>query len=86
MSCNRRSSKCAKYHLVPIREIEWCVHALFVKNFVLSNTNCLVDSHAQHGNLDIDLDGYIWAFSSLATKHFQIHCLGDTCVETPINP
>ena len=48
----------------------------------LIDTHCLVDFLTWHTNPVINLDGYIWAFSSLATEHIQICCLEGTHLET----
>ena len=53
----------------PVEEIEWCTYDLFIKAWELIHIHCLVYSHTQHICLALSLDGYIWAVSSLATKH-----------------
>ena len=57
------------------------MYDLFNKGHVLIKTHCLVDSHTLHGKLAINLDGYIWAVSSLATEHIQICCLKESHIE-----
>ena len=37
-----------------------------------------VDSHIRHANLALNLDGYIWAISSLASDKIQVCCLEET--------
>ena len=48
---------CPNYCSLPSGEIEGPVYALFIKNWELINTLCLVDCHTQHANLAHNLDG-----------------------------
>ena len=62
------------------------VYALFRRNQNIVREQCLVDSHARHANLALNLDGYIWVVSSLASDRIQICCLKETHLEPIIPP
>ena len=61
------------------------MYALFTRNQDLVIEQCLIDSHIRHAYLALNLDGYIWAVSSLASNRIQVHCLEETHLE-PIAP
>ena len=61
--------------LYPVNKIEWCMYGLFIRNQGLVREQSLVDSHVRHTNLALNLDGYIWAVSSLASDRIQVCCL-----------
>ena len=65
--------------LNPLVKIEQCMYTLFIKNSDLIHTHCLVGSYMQHANFALNLDGYIFAVSPLATEH--ICCLEETQLE-----
>ena len=71
--------------LYPVTKIEWCVYALFIKNHDLVREHCLVDSHIQHANPTLNLDGYIWTVSCLASDRIQVCWLEEIHLE-PIMP
>ena len=50
-----------------VDKIEWCMYALFIRNWDLVREQCLVDSHIWHANLALNFNGYIWAINSLAS-------------------
>ena len=68
--------------LYPVDKIEWCVDALFIRNQDIVRGHCLVDSWIWHANLALNLDGYIWVVSSLASDRIQVYCLEETHLET----
>ena len=72
--------------LYPVDKIEWCMYALSMKNQDPVREQCLVDSHIWHANLALNLDGYIWAVSSLPSNRIQVHCIEETHLETIAPP
>ena len=72
--------------LYSVDKIEWCVYVLFRKNQDLVREQCLVNSLARHANLALNLDGYIWAVSSLASDRIQVYCLEETHLEPIVPP
>ena len=58
----------------------------FTRNQYLVREHCLVDSCIWYVNLTLNLDGYIWAVSSLASGRIQTHCLEETHLESVIPP
>ena len=41
----------------------------------------MVETKIRHANLAVNLDGYMWAVSSLVGEKLQIRCLTDTYIE-----
>ena len=72
--------------LYQVDKIEWCVYALFMRDQDLIREQCLVDSHIWPSNLALNLDGYIWVVSSLASFRLQVHCLKETHLELNVPP
>ena len=68
--------------LYPVKQIEWCLYALFLNDLSKIELNCKFTAVVCHTNLAHSLDGYLWAVSSLATEKLQIHCLHHTSVVT----
>ena len=62
------------------------MYALFSRNQDLVREQCLVDSHVRYASLELNLDGYIWAVSSLASDRIQICCLEETHLEPIVPP
>ena len=58
----------------------------FVRNQDLVRGHCLVDSHIQHADLTLNIDGYIRTVSSLASDRIQVCCLEDIYLEPVIPP
>ena len=52
----------------------------------LVKEQCLVDSSIRHANHALNLDGYIWAVSSLAYDRIQVCCLEETHLEPIVPP
>ena len=52
-----------------VETLEWCVYALFSSDWQWINKHRLVDSMIQHANLAVNLEGYLWAVSSLITEN-----------------
>ena len=75
-----------KHYPVSHREIICFIHALFIKVCDLINIHGLADLHTRHASLDINLDVYTWAVSSLATGYILICCLTEPDLETIITP
>ena len=72
--------------LYPVDKINWCMYALFIRNQDLVREQCLVDSCIRHADLALNLDGYIWTISSLASDSIQVHCLEETHLEPIVPP
>ena len=69
-----------------VDKIEWCMHALFIRNQDLVWEQCLVESLISHANLEFNLDGYIWVISILASERIQFHFLEETHLEPIVPP
>ena len=67
--------------LYPIEKIEWCIYALFERNYTRIGKYCMVDTKMRHANLAESLDGYMWAISPLQEEKVQIRCLTETHIE-----
>ena len=59
--------------LYPVESINWCVYALFVKNYNRIRRNCLLKTLVRTTNLAYSLDGYLWVAEKL-----QIRCVMET--------
>ena len=46
----------------------------------------MVDSCIWHANLTLNLDGYFWVVSSLASDRIKFHCLEETHLEPIVPP
>ena len=68
--------------LYPVDKIDWCLYALFINDLTKIESNCKFTTTIMHTNLAHNLDGYLWAISSLATEKLQIQCLHQTSVVT----
>ena len=82
MSCIMRSPLV----LYTVDKIEWFMSVLFIRNQNLVREHYLVDSHIWHASLTLNLIGYIWAVSSLASDRIQVCCLEETHLEPIIPP
>ena len=67
--------------LCPVKDLDWCIFSLFQKDHNNIMNNCLVDSCMRHANLAINLQGYLWAISSLATEILFLHCIKNMDVQ-----
>ena len=67
--------------LYPIEKIDWCIYALYKNDPDKIAELCLVETKIRHANLAVNLDGYMWAVSSLIGEKLQIRCLTDTYIE-----
>ena len=67
--------------LYPIEKIEWCVYALFKRDYRRITENCVIETEETHTNTAQSLDGYMWAISSLKREKIQIRCLLETTVQ-----
>ena len=56
----------------PIENIEWCVYALFERNYKNIGEFCVLNTKERHVNLAQSLDGYMWAISPLKPEKTQI--------------
>ena len=54
--------------LYPIKQVKWCVYALFIQDQNRIKTNCKISTQIQTTNMAYSLDGYLWAISALATE------------------
>ena len=68
--------------LYPVEHINWCIYALFINDKERVERDCLLKTMNQTTNLAYNLDGYLWAVSSLAAEKLQIRCVMETCVIT----
>ena len=67
--------------LYPVEKIDWCIYALYKNDPDRIAELCLVETKIRHANLAVNLDGYMWAVSSLVGEKLQIRCLTDTYIE-----
>ena len=67
--------------LYPIEKIEWCIHALFERNYNKIGEFCVINTKERHVNMAQSLDGYMWAVSPLQSEKIQIRCLTKTTIE-----
>ena len=68
--------------LYPVKQMNWCVYALFINNEDQIERNCVLKTINRTTNLAYSLDGYLWAISALATEKLQVRCVTETCVLT----
>ena len=64
--------------LYPVEKINWCIYALFIKNYVRIRRDCNLRTLARTTNLAYSLDGYLWPISALAVEKLQIRCVMET--------
>ena len=67
--------------LYPIEKIEWCVYALFERNYTRIGEYCIINTKVRRANLAQSLDGYMWAISPLREEKVQVRCLTETTIE-----
>ena len=67
--------------LYPIEKIEWCIYALFERNYDKIGEFCVINTRERHVNMAQSLDGYMWAVSPLQAEKIQIRCLTKTTIE-----
>ena len=67
--------------LYPIERIEWCIYALFERNYDKIGESCVINTKERHVNIAQSLDGYMWAVSPLQAEKIQIRCLTKTTIE-----
>ena len=63
--------------LYPIKKIEWCIYALFIKDADKITEYCMVDTKTRNSPRAINLGGFIWAVSALATETIFLRCVND---------
>ena len=68
--------------LYPVDNTNWCIYALFINDINKIKKNCVLKPLNHTTNLAYSLDGYLWAFSALATEKLQIRCVMETHVVT----
>ena len=68
--------------LYPVDKINWCIYTLFTNNLDNIKKNYKVKTSVQNTHMAYNLDGYLWAMSSLATEKLQIRCMQQTLVVT----
>ena len=66
--------------LYPVECINWCIHALFIKDQNRIRRDCFLKTLNQTTNLAYSLNGYLWAISVLAAEKLQIRCVMETHV------
>ena len=54
--------------LYPIERIEWCIYALFERNYDKTGEFCVINTKERHVNIAQSLDGYMWAVSPLQAE------------------
>ena len=64
--------------LYPVESINWCVYALFIKDYDRIRRDCLLKTLARTTNLAYSLGGYLWEISALAAEKLQIRCVMET--------
>ena len=67
--------------LYPIEKIEWCVYALFERNYTRIGEYCIINTKVRRANLAQSLDGYMRAISPLREEKVQVRCLTETTIE-----
>ena len=67
--------------LYPIEKIEWCIYALFERNYSKVGEYCVVDTKICRANIAQSLDGYMWAVSPLKEEKIQVRCLTETTIQ-----
>ena len=68
--------------LYPIKQITWCMYALFVDDEERIKRDCKysITITKVSGNRAISLGGYLWAVSSIKWEQLQVRCLEETHV------
>ena len=66
--------------LYPIGKLEWCSYALFAQDQNKVWQYCAINTQKRDANRAQNLDGYLWAVSSLKKEKMQVRCLLDTHV------
>ena len=72
--------------LYPVEQTDWCVYALFINDETHIEKNCNLKAINRTTNLAYNLDGYLWAISTLATERLQLRCVMDTHIITILPP
>ena len=72
--------------LYPVQTIDWCVYAIYIRDTKKIRDFCMVDTKVRHANLAINLDGYVWAISTLATSDLFIRCIDTNYHQTITSP
>ena len=67
--------------LYPIEKIEWCVYALFERDYDKIGKYCVVKTKERRANVAQSLDGYMWAISPMTEEKIQLRCLTQTTIE-----
>ena len=67
--------------LYPVEKIEWCVYALFERDYDKIGEYCVVKTKERHANVAQSLDGYMWAISPMTEEKIQLRCLTQTTIE-----
>ena len=67
--------------LYPIEKIEWCVYALFKRDYHKIGEYCVIKTKERHANIAQSLDGYVWAISPMQEEKIQLRCLTQTTIK-----
>ena len=67
--------------LHPVEKANWCTYALFIQDDDRVKRDCVLDFKHRTSSLAQNIDGYLWAISSLAGERIQIRCLEETHIE-----
>ena len=67
--------------LYPIEKVEWCIYALYERNYDKIGEFCVINTRERHVNMAQSLDGYMWAVSPLQAEKIQIRYLTKTTIE-----
>ena len=67
--------------LYPVEKIEWCIYALFERNYHKIGEYCIIKTKERHANVAQSLDGYMWAISPIQEEKIQVRCLTQTTIE-----
>ena len=64
-----------------IEKIEWCVYALFKRDYHKIGEYCVIKTRERHANIAQSLDGYVWAISPMQEEKIQLRCLTQTTIK-----
>ena len=67
--------------LYPVERIEWCIYALYERDYDKIGEYCVIKTKQRHANLAQSLDGYMWAISPMKEEKIQLRCLTQTTIE-----
>ena len=66
--------------LYPVEKLEWCAYAPFTQNEDKKIAHCTINTQKRDANKAQNLEGYLWAVTTLEKEKMQIRCLTDTYV------